>query len=153
MKSGTPGFVGGRLREAREARGLSAIALSDIAGVTRQTMSQYEKDQATPGPEVLARISSRLNLPEQFFMLPLRETERGTIFFRSMAASTKTARTRAESRFAWLQDITEYLTEFVELPEADFPVLSLPEDPLLISDDDIEEAAANLRAYWKTRGQ
>ena len=148
MKSGTPGFVGGRLREAREARGLSAIALSDIAGVTRQTMSQYEKDQATPGPEVLARISSRLNLPEQFFMLPLRETERGTIFFRSMAASTKTARTRAESRFAWLQDITEYLTEFVELPEADFPVLSLPEDPLLISDDDIEEAAANLRAYW-----
>jgi Zn-dependent peptidase ImmA (M78 family) len=81
-------------------------------------------------------------------MLPLRETERGTIFFRSMAASTKTARTRAESRFAWLQDITEYLTEFVELPEADFPVLSLPEDPLLISDDDIEEAAANLRAYW-----
>lgn len=148
MKSGTPGFVGGRLREAREARGISAIALSDIAGVSRQTMSQYERDQATPGPEVLSRISSTLNLPERFFMLPLRETERGTIFYRSMAAATKGARTRAESRFAWLQDITDYLSEFVELPEADFPMLPLPTDPLLISDNEIEEAAEALRVYW-----
>lgn len=148
MKSGTPGFVGGRLREAREARGISAITLSDLVGVSRQTMSQYEKGQVTPGPEVLARISTRLNLPERFFLMPTRSAERGTIFYRSMAATTKGARTRAESRFAWLQDISEYLSEFVELPESDFPVLSLPQDPLLISDNEIEEAAEALRAYW-----
>jgi transcriptional regulator with XRE-family HTH domain len=39
---GTPGFVGDRLREAREARGLSAVSLADLLGITRQAISLYE---------------------------------------------------------------------------------------------------------------
>jgi predicted transcriptional regulator len=53
MKPGTPGFVGARLKEAREARFLSAIALADLVGVSRQAISLYENGAKTPGPEVM----------------------------------------------------------------------------------------------------
>lgn len=151
MKSGTPGFVGDRLREAREARKISAVTLSELAGVSPQAISQYEKDRSSPGPDVLSGIASALNFPEHFFTLPERSLDRGTIFYRSMASATKSARARAERRFGWLRDIVNYLTEFVELPQSNFPDLVLPEDPLLLSGDEIEEAASATRAFWGLR--
>jgi Zn-dependent peptidase ImmA (M78 family)/DNA-binding XRE family transcriptional regulator len=151
MKSGTPGFVGARLREAREARKISAVTLSELASVSPQAISQYEKGKSSPGPEVLARIAAALNFPEQFFTLPERTLDRGTIFYRSMASATKGARARAERRFGWLRDIVQYLSEFVELPKANFPDLVLPDDPLLLSNDEIEEAANRTRQFWGLR--
>ncbi len=67
MRSGTSGFVGARLREAREARELTAIALADLIGVTRQAVSQYESGIQTPAPYVMRRIMDVLRLPLQFF--------------------------------------------------------------------------------------
>jgi Zn-dependent peptidase ImmA (M78 family)/DNA-binding XRE family transcriptional regulator len=151
MRSGTPGFVGDRLREAREARKISAVTLSELAGVSPQAISQYEKGKSSPSAEVLSRIASVLNLPEHFFTLPERNLDRGMIFYRSMAAATKSARARAERRFSWLRDIVHYLSEFVELPQSNFPDLVLPEDPLLLSGDEIEEAAAATREFWGLR--
>ena len=63
MRAGTPGFVGARLREGREARGLTAIALSEILGVSRQAVSQYENSQQTPRPEIMLKIEQVLGLP------------------------------------------------------------------------------------------
>ena len=39
MKLGTPGFVGPRLREAREGRGLTAMSLAELLGITRSAIS------------------------------------------------------------------------------------------------------------------
>ena len=66
-----------------------------------------------------------------------------------MSTSTKAARNRAAWRFHWLQDITEYVTDFVALPDAAFPQLDLPRDPLLLSDYEIEQAAEDARRYWR----
>ena len=151
MKSGTPGFVGARLREAREVRNLTAVALSEMLGVTPQAVSQYEGGKSSPSPEVLRGIAATVNLPEHFFLRAEREYERGTIFYRSMSSATKSARARAERRFSWLRDIVRYLTEFVELPESNFPNLNLPADPLHLSDEEIEEAAGEVRRYWGLR--
>ena len=57
MRSGTPRFVGGRLRQAREARGVSASALAALLGVSRQAVSQYERGPETPSPAVMHRIA------------------------------------------------------------------------------------------------
>jgi Zn-dependent peptidase ImmA (M78 family)/transcriptional regulator with XRE-family HTH domain len=149
MRSGTPGFVGARLREARQVRSLSAVALAEIAGVSSQSIYHYEGGKASPRPDVLASIARAVNLPEQFFTRPQRATEQGTVFWRSMSSATKSARARAEWRFAWLRDIVRYLSDYVTFPQSNFPKLTLPSDPLLLSDAEIEDAAEEVRRYWR----
>jgi Zn-dependent peptidase ImmA (M78 family)/DNA-binding XRE family transcriptional regulator len=149
MKSGVSGFEGSRLREAREVRGMPVLTLAESIDVTRQVIYQYELDNASPSVEVLSRISSALGVPERFFISKRSESAESTLFFRSMASTTKTARARATHRLQWLQDIANYVSAFVEFPESDIPSLNLPADPLLISDEEIDDAAEQLRAYWR----
>jgi Zn-dependent peptidase ImmA (M78 family)/DNA-binding XRE family transcriptional regulator len=151
VRIGTPGFVGARLREAREVRGLTLVALGEIVGVSPQSLSQYEAERSSPSPTVFEKIATAVNLPEPFFLLPERAAREHTVFWRSMSSATKTARVRAERRFEWLRDIVGYLSEFVSFPDTDFPDMRLPDDPLLLSDDEIEEAADAVRRYWGMR--
>jgi transcriptional regulator with XRE-family HTH domain len=81
MRPGSPGFVGQRLREAREARELTAVALADLIGVTRQAVSQYENGLQTPAPEVMRRITEVVRLPYHFFLAPPSPEERDLIFY------------------------------------------------------------------------
>ncbi|MGE3795651.1 MAG: helix-turn-helix domain-containing protein [Dehalococcoidia bacterium] len=149
MSVGTPGFRGTRLREARQARGVSVVSLAELAEVKPQAIYQYEGDRSSPGPAVFDRLATALRIPASFLLMPERSDEVGTVFYRSMSSATKTARLRAEHRFRWLRDITAYVAEYVELPQPDLPELGLPRDPLLISDEDVEEAAENLRRHWR----
>lgn len=149
MSQGTPGFVGARLREGREARGLTAIALSEILGVSRQAVSQYENDQQTPRPEVMHKIEHVLRLPPEFFSRPVRglpETRR--IFYRSMSSATKTARVRAERRYGWLTTIVDYLQRYASFPPVSFPRFDVPNDPRELSWEDIENLASETRRFW-----
>ena len=87
-------------------------------------------------------------MPVSFFLLPDRSQSKNLVFYRSMSTATKAARNRAEHRSKWLQDIVAYLSDFVALPDVNFPNLDLPEDPMLLSDDEIELAAEDARRYW-----
>lgn len=149
MKPGTPGFVGARLREAREARGLTAISLSELLGVSKQAVSQYENDLQTPHPDVMRRIEQTLNLPAQFFWRPVGEQRKRKIFYRSMSATTKAAREKAERRYGWLEDIVIFIREYINLPKVNFPFFDVPEDPHRITFDRIEELASQARRFWK----
>src|SRR4051794_34291829 len=80
VRTGTPGFVGARLSEAREARGLTATQLGELTGVSSTSISQYEKGKTTPAPRNLNLLANVLNLPEHFFLLPDRDYARGTVF-------------------------------------------------------------------------
>jgi Zn-dependent peptidase ImmA (M78 family)/transcriptional regulator with XRE-family HTH domain len=151
VRPSTPGFIGARLREARDVRSISAVSLSEIVEVSPQAISQYENGRSSPSPEVLRRIADAVNLPVSFFTKPLREFERGTIFYRSMSSATKASRARAERRFAWMRDIENYLSDYVEFPAVNVPDLGLPDDPMLLSDDDIELAAEQVRVHWGMR--
>ena len=149
MRTGTPGFSGTRLREAREARALPAITLAELTDVSPQAIYFYENGRRSPSPDVLERMAAATKLPVTFFLLPDRAAERAPIFYRSMSTATKGARNRAEHRLGWLKDVVTYLSEFVELPAVNFPDLDLPSDPLLLSDDEIEQAAEDARCYWR----
>ena len=149
MKPGTPNFVGARLREAREARGLTAVSLAELLGVSRQAVSQYESGAVTPHPLVMQRISRVLNLPPHFFWREVDPAARQFApFFRSMSAATRLARLRAERKLGWLHEIVTYVRRFVELPESNIPMISVPKDPTEITDDSIEQAATELRRQW-----
>jgi Zn-dependent peptidase ImmA (M78 family)/transcriptional regulator with XRE-family HTH domain len=149
LKTGTPGFIGARLREARLARGLTAISLADQLGVTRSAVSHYERGEQSPRPEVMRRIEAVLDLPAQFFWrVPAKERKR-ILFWRSISAATKTARVRAQSRYIWLEEIVRYLREYVNFPPVNFPNFNPPKKPTRISAEMIEELAADTRRFWK----
>lgn len=155
MKPGTLGFVGARLREGREARGLSASALAEILEVSRQAVSQYENDQKTPRPEVMRKIEETLNLPSEFFWRPAVSPKSHKFFWRSNSAATKTERVRAAHKFGWLETIVGYLDGFMKFPEVNFPDFGemfpggkLPRHPGAISFDSIELLAARTRKFW-----
>ena len=148
MPAGTPGFFGARLREAREARAITAMALSEIVGVKSASITQYESGEHSPRPEVMELIANALNMPMQFFFTPPLEPEEGTVFFRSMSAATKTARTRAERRLGWFQESVNVIREYVQFPDHDLPSLDLPSDYRALTTHDIEMAAVTCRRYW-----
>lgn len=148
MKLGTPGFVADRLREAREARALTGIALSEMVGVTRQAISNYEKGHGSPRPEVLKKISDVLNVPPHRFSLPINTSESTALFFRSMSAATKTARLRAKARFVWLREMVNILAQQVEFPAVNLPSFDIPTDPSRLSPEDIEQYANETRRFW-----
>jgi len=121
---GTPGFVGARLREAREARGVSAITLAELVGTSPQAIYQYQSGKVNPPPDKLFVIASKLSLPVDFFLQPARPMEPDrVVFYRSQAATTAGSRNKAEARLDWLGDLVTYLRQFVEYPIVDVPDL------------------------------
>ena len=66
MRVGTPGFVGSRLREAREARLLRGNDLAEMVGVTRAAISSFERGHSSPSPTTLDRIAEKLNFKIAF---------------------------------------------------------------------------------------
>lgn len=151
MKLGTPGFIGARLREAREARGMTPQSLADVLGVSRQAISQYEAGQLTPRPDIMEKLPAVLNVRSRFFFRPLQPTESTPFYFRSMAAATKAARARAYWRQEWLHHLIRFVEGYVELPPVKLPDLDLPQDPLQLTLPLIEQAATEVRRFWNLR--
>ncbi len=151
MRPGTPGFIGAKLREGREARGITGATLADLLGSSRQIVSQYENGEKSPSPNALQRISAVLNLPTQFFLRPAIEDSAGAIHFRSRMAATKSARTKARRRRHWLEQIVGFIVQHVDLPPVNFPPCDMPSDPKKISEEAIEQAAIDARRFWGLR--
>jgi Zn-dependent peptidase ImmA (M78 family)/DNA-binding XRE family transcriptional regulator len=149
MRIGTPGFVGARLAEAREARGLTVSSLAELIGISSQNISQYEHCKQSPSPEIMDRLCDRLNFDLRFFTRPPREHQTDRLHFRSMSAATKAARIKAIRRFGWLKEMVWYLREYLELPRMNIPVFDVPADATRIKDELIEEIANECRRYWQ----
>ncbi|PWU12129.1 MAG: hypothetical protein C5B51_01230 [Terriglobia bacterium] len=149
MKTGVPGFQGIRLRQAREATGLSITSLADVVGVSKQAISQYERGTDAPSQAVFDRLRNILRHEAQFFLKRSTPLTAGTCFFRSMAATTKTARVKAEVWQLWVRELISYVLTFVEFPPVNFPVFEdLPIEATSIPFEMIESLAEDLRDYW-----
>lgn len=148
MPAGTLGFVGPRLKEAREARGINGVSLAELVGVTRQAISQYETGSSKPSPETLEKIAASLNLPIAFFLTNAPPFDDAPVYFRSLSAATKSARLRERRRLLWHRHIVDFLSTFADLPEPRVPTLDA-KAPAEISDEEIEEAAEQTREQWQ----
>lgn len=86
-------MLGERLKRARIRAGLSQDGLVELAHniVTKQAISQYEKNQKTPSSQVLIALANALNIKLDFFF---RKTsvEIGQVDFRKHSSFGKTAR-------------------------------------------------------------
>lgn len=145
---GSPGFIGERLKQAREARGLTAISLSELIGISRQAISMYESGEVTPQPDMLYLIAEKLNMPVPFFITPIDATNTKPVFFRSLSAATKMDRSRGNTRIEWLADfIIPYLRKMLSFPNVNIPYMH-SFNFLSAESDDIERIATNVRKYW-----
>ena len=149
-KKSETGFIGNKLEEARDARGESVASLSEKIDVSRQAIYNYENGSRSPEPNVLDSICRLLKFPSSFFFDNYTEDENCNLptFYRSMSATTKRARAKAEAKFKWELKYTNLLDQLVELPPTNFPSIDTPIDPGHISNEFIEDVASQVRQFW-----
>lgn len=145
MRAGTPGFIGLRLREARESRGLTITALGELLNISKQAVSKYESGDLTPSPHVAEAIAHFLRFPKSFFISQPVRSQLNPIFYRSLASTTKQARTRADWKHQWVKDIVSYLRNFYSFVPPQLKTLDASVDPLALSFDDIDRIAIETR--------
>ena len=63
-------LIPSRITEARESRSMSMDELAKNIGVTRQSISKYERGIISPTSEMLQAISLSLGFPVEFFYKP-----------------------------------------------------------------------------------
>ncbi|MBR4163336.1 MAG: helix-turn-helix transcriptional regulator [Solobacterium sp.] len=61
--------VGKRIVELRKKMNMTARELADIAGVTPATISRYEHDKMDISADMIRRLSSALNVSEEYLIL------------------------------------------------------------------------------------
>ncbi len=159
MPIGTEGFIGSRLTEAREARGLSLTSLVELleGAVTVAAISQYEKETSSPRIEIAELLANKLDCQLSFFFKKTNSQNQDTLYWRSFASATKTARTRAKRRFIWLKEITAYLKNYLEFPDVNLPSpedIGVPKNPLELLnlsswENQVENIVDRCREFWK----
>ena len=148
MRSGTPGFKGGRLAQARDARSLTQVALARLIRCSSSSISRWEGGEQSPEPKALAALATELEVPVAFFLRSIRDGESAPMFFHSMTKATQSLRRRTGARLRWAQEIALGLQEWVDLPQVNVPFMPGVTDYRNIRERDIEAMAAECRAVW-----
>jgi Zn-dependent peptidase ImmA (M78 family)/transcriptional regulator with XRE-family HTH domain len=136
-----------RIREAREARGYSLDAFAEVLGISRQAAAQYEIGQIIPSSAVMSRIVALTAQPPAFFVTPVhRSSDDISPFWRSLKRMEDHHRRRISRRLQWVNDVSDYISRFIDLPDINLPVLEF--DPTADDDEAIEAAAMRVRDQW-----
>ena len=142
-------LIPSRITEARESRSMSMDELAKNIGVTRQSISKYERGIISPTSEMLQAISLSLGFPVEFFYKPEGNTCASTspLFFRSKANIAKKVKNACTYQIKWTNEIKKYLEQYVDFVPWDLPVLD--KDYEALSFEDVEELALALRKKWE----
>ena len=57
-----------RIREVRQARGMSQVELARLPGVTKQSSSNWEKDNSQPSIEMLGKLARSLSVSADYLL-------------------------------------------------------------------------------------
>lgn len=145
---GVKNFIGERLAQAKNARGMSSATLADMVNVSQSSICLYEKGKQNPKQEIVESLARVLNVPVGFFFKEIAIKKPRNLFYRSMAASTKSSRMVSEAKYEWTLEAMEYLLSFFDFPELNLPELELPSDFKRLTSQKIETLANQLREYW-----
>lgn len=141
-----------RIKQARISRGISMLELSELIGVTKQSISHYEMGKNEPSKSVLNSISEILKYPVSFFYkdLPPYSTANSIVFFRSGKSAKVKDLNAAKEKISIFREINDFLCNYVDFPSLNFPKIDYAGDGITPLDNDtIEEYARSLRECWK----
>lgn len=150
-------FQGERLKSARQLRGLTLTALAEKTGISKQSISQYESGETRPEHERGFRLASALNVPYDFFLSEdTYKTETPTTYFRSLASSTKLARSKESIKLEYVAKIYEALEQYIDFPLLNLPAVNYSGGYNIYDDSDcekmyseLEEIALMVRKHWQ----
>jgi Zn-dependent peptidase ImmA (M78 family)/transcriptional regulator with XRE-family HTH domain len=148
MTIGTHGFVGARLTEARQAFGLTKVALAEMVNVSPVAITQYENGPQSPRSDVMDRLCDKLGFPRTFFLNSSVQDEDSPLFWRSTATATKMARERCYPRLHWLKEVTAYQKQYLDFPKLDLPRFHVPDDFKSLTFSQIDRIAQECREWW-----
>lgn len=139
-------FEPDRLRQIREARGLTKTSVAETIGVSPSAVSQYEAGTISPSAETLSALVKQLRVPESYFHhssppvnLPLEACH-----FRRKSGVPKWERRKAVAWGELSIDFVNQLKQLIEFPEVNLP--NVRERPS--NRDQIEEIAEAVRSEW-----
>lgn len=129
----------------------TAVWLAEEADVSPAAITKYETQDVTPSPSIIAKFSELLEVPQGFFFKAPHSDDAAPFLMRSLASSTKRARDAAKMKTVWLREMISFAAEYVAFPSVNLPELSSAEDPCILGDEEIEDAALRLRSHWGMR--
>ncbi|MDR2560744.1 MAG: XRE family transcriptional regulator [Holophagales bacterium] len=138
------GYDAGRLALMLDARRLQKVQLAHMLGVSPATVTKWASGAQMPPLEELARI---LNVAAEWFTRPMLEPLTSPLF-RSMVATHKAAYDLLKARLELAQHIAFVFSEFVDYPSENLPIRRFSTLDS-ITDEDIENAAAECRNLWR----
>ena len=145
---GVKDFNKDRLVQAKNARGLTSVGLSGIVNISQSSISLYEKGKQKPKQEVVEALARALNVPVGFFFKEISINKPNNLFYRSMAAATKSSRMVSEAKYEWTLEAVDYLLNYFDFPEINLPDFEVPSDFKKLNSEIIETLATQLREYW-----
>lgn len=147
----TSTVVPARITEARESRAVSMEDLAENIGVTRQSVSKYERGIVSPSQEMLQSMAFYLQFPVSFFYK--KETtdsaERSALFFRSNSGVSKKVKTACKYQVKWTDDVKQHLELYVDFTDVNFQAID--SDCNELTSADIENIALEIRRNWNIK--
>jgi len=149
-------FVGERLKNARQLRGLTLTELALRTGISKQSLSLYENSKNIPEYERVENLAIVLNFPQDFFFQKdIYRTNTEVTYFRSLATATKIDRIAQSLKLEYVAIIYESLLDYIDFPDRNFPEISFNETDDEFDDEgnkktcqEIERLSNEARAFW-----
>jgi Zn-dependent peptidase ImmA (M78 family)/DNA-binding XRE family transcriptional regulator len=142
-------IIGERLKEVREVRKMTQEELSQKIGITRASISAFEKGFKFPSIQTVEKLSKELKIPMAYLQneRPSRSNRIGPLSYRKKSRTSQAFQDQMSRLEEWLEDIYSVYNTYIDFPEVNF----LPAEPVdyeFLSDDDIEKIAGELRTQW-----
>ncbi len=140
-------FNPGRLRVARERRGLTKDALARHCAVSRRAVTDWEGGRVEAPP--IDRIAAALEFPQSFFVRDdAEDLPADSVSFRALTAMSQRQLRKVLANAALVLEFAGWLDERYRTPAVDIPSI----EDLTVSQHESEpspvDAAAALRAIW-----
>jgi Zn-dependent peptidase ImmA (M78 family)/transcriptional regulator with XRE-family HTH domain len=143
-------LIPSKLRDARKVARLSQTELADRIGVSRQSVSAYERGDKSPEPATFQKIADILGQPVAFFTTENAESfgVATTKFFRKVGPETLRRNEACAVLGDWFVQTAKYLDQFVNYPAPAIPEFAPTDGNGRFSFDEINEIALQLRKQW-----
>jgi len=143
------GFEPVRLTIARCARGMRQNELAERINRAPGTISKWENTEYmhAPDDQDLASLSGILRVQSSWFFKAI-DSQPSASFFRSLRTELKSARDKTAAKLIFAHEIYSAAAEHVEFPHVDIPDLGVDVDYRLLSMDEIDRIADQVRQYW-----
>ncbi len=133
-------IIGEKLKIARQIRNMTitdlAKSVSKSVSISKQAISQFEKEESEPKTETLFLIAKALSFPLYFFVTPYkREITQENVFFRALRSTTELAKNNYIEKTKLLLNIYDYLSVYLDMPQLDLPKL----DEKILSQNEYDE--------------